>query len=179
MFRGSSSGATVTMNGMQDDPAQRAARIIQKTIYAAIATASSSGKPWNSPVYIVFDDQLNFYWASGKDSQHSRNIRTNSRAFLAIYDSSVPWGTGEGVFIEAEATEANDPDEIAKACNLRKTRVADAKHPPEDFMGDRPRRIYRASPHKIWINQDGQVKGFFVDERVEVDLAELRRLLSG
>jgi len=164
---------------MQDDPTQKAARIIQKTIYAAIATSSTSGQPWNSPVYIVFDDQLNFYWASGKDSQHSSNIRTNSKVFLAIYDSSAPWGTGEGVFIEAEASEVNDSDEIAKACSLRKVRVADAKHPPEDFVGDRPRRIYRATPKNIWVNQDGRISGFFVDERAEIDKATLLELLAG
>lgn len=164
---------------MQDDPTQKAAHTIQKTIYAAIATSSASGQPWNSPVYVVFDDQLNFYWASGKDSQHSSNIRANSKVFLVIYDSSAPWGTGEGVFIEAEAFEVDESNEIAKACSLRKARVADAKHPPEDFVGDRPRRIYKATPKNIWVNQDGRVNGFFVDERAAVDRTMLLQLLAG
>jgi nitroimidazol reductase NimA-like FMN-containing flavoprotein (pyridoxamine 5'-phosphate oxidase superfamily) len=153
---------------------EKTIQIIEKTIYATVATSTLSGEPWDSPVYIVYDGKLNFYWASGKASQHSRNIDENPHVFLTIYDSSVPWGTGEGAFIQADAIEITDPDEIAKACQLRKYRVPDAKQPPEDFMGDRPRRIYRATPKKIWMNQDGRVDGYFVDTRIEMDLDKLR-----
>jgi nitroimidazol reductase NimA-like FMN-containing flavoprotein (pyridoxamine 5'-phosphate oxidase superfamily) len=156
---------------------EKAARIIKETIYAAVATSTKNGEPWNSPVYVVFDEALHFYWASGMESQHSRNICTNPQVFLAIYDSRVPWGTGRGVFIKAEAVEVDESDEIAKACQLRRNRIPDARHPLEDFVGDRPRRIYRATPKQIWMSQDGQVNGSFVDERVEIDMRQLQETL--
>jgi len=149
---------------------KKAILIIENTIYATIATSSLSGEPWNSPVYIVYDESFHFYWASSKTSQHSRNIYENPQVFLVIYDSTAPRGTGVGVFIQAEAVEVTDPNEITKACQVRKARVPDAKQPPEEFIGDHPRRIYRATPKKIWMNQDSRVDGHFVDERVEIVL---------
>lgn len=158
---------------------EKTARIIKQNIYAAVATSSTSGEPWNSPVYAVPDAQLNFYWASGMASQHSQNIVANSRVFLAIFDSSARWGEGEGAFIQATACEVTDPGEIAKACALRKARVPEAKHvSADDFIGDRPRRIYRATPQKIWVSHDGKINGYFVDERAEVDLVALQELLN-
>jgi nitroimidazol reductase NimA-like FMN-containing flavoprotein (pyridoxamine 5'-phosphate oxidase superfamily) len=155
-----------------------AADIIQKTIYAAVATSSAYGTPWNSPVYIVYDEALNFYWASDTASQHSRNMHENPSVFLVIFDSSVPWGEGKGIFIQATATEVDDRNEIANACHLRVTRASGAKQPPEDFIGDRPRRIYKAAPEKIWMNQDGQVDGHFIDERIAMDISKIQREMA-
>jgi nitroimidazol reductase NimA-like FMN-containing flavoprotein (pyridoxamine 5'-phosphate oxidase superfamily) len=159
------------------EPEQKAARILKDTIYATIATSSSEAEPWNSPLYIVYDSELNFYWASGKASRHSRNIFENPRVFLVIYDSSVPWGRGEGVYIQGEAAEVTALDEITKACRLRKERISDAKQPPKDFLADKPRSIYKATARKAWVNKDGQVNGYFVDQRVEIDLEALRRAI--
>ena len=72
------------------------AKIINDILYATIATADKNGQPWNSPVYSAFDEDLNFYWTSAKDSQHSQNIRENPKRFIVIYDSTVVEGQGEG-----------------------------------------------------------------------------------
>jgi nitroimidazol reductase NimA-like FMN-containing flavoprotein (pyridoxamine 5'-phosphate oxidase superfamily) len=58
--------------------------------YITIATASKTGQPWNSPVYSAFDGAYNFYWASDREGQHSRNIRENPQVFLAIYARPFP-----------------------------------------------------------------------------------------
>ncbi len=55
--------------------------------------------PWNSPVYSAFDKDYNFYWASWKENQHSKNIKENEKVFVVIYDSTVPehvWVNSEG-----------------------------------------------------------------------------------
>jgi nitroimidazol reductase NimA-like FMN-containing flavoprotein (pyridoxamine 5'-phosphate oxidase superfamily) len=155
---------------------QEAVKILKKIIYATVATSTATGEPWNSPVYIVYDDELNFYWASGKSSQHSRNIVENSRISIVVYDSTVPWGTGRGVFIEGRAREVVAIDEIVKACELRKARVTEAKYPPEEFLPDKPRSIYKVTPTKLWVNQDVRVDGYFVDERTELNLNMIRSL---
>jgi hypothetical protein len=82
---------------------QRAQEIVRRLLYVTVATASSGGEPWNSPVYSAYDDHANFYWTSSPLAQHSRNIDHNGKAFLAIYDSTVPAGKGEGVYVEATA----------------------------------------------------------------------------
>src|SRR6187551_3580918 len=83
------------------NPQQIAQVIVRSLLYVTVATTSSVGEPWNSPVYSAYDDRGNFYWTSSPLAQHSRNIDQNGRAFLAIYDSMVPAGKGEGVYIEA------------------------------------------------------------------------------
>ena len=94
---------------------QRAQEIVRSLLYVTVATASSGGEPWNSPVYSAYDDHANFYWTSSPLAQHSRNIDQNGRAFLAIYDSMVPAGKGEGVYIEATAAALIVPEEINEA----------------------------------------------------------------
>ena len=81
----------------------------------SIGTASSQGDPWNSPVYSAYDDLANFYWSSSPDAQHSRNIHATGKAFLVIYDSTVPEGKGEAVYVEATVAGLDDPREIEEA----------------------------------------------------------------
>jgi nitroimidazol reductase NimA-like FMN-containing flavoprotein (pyridoxamine 5'-phosphate oxidase superfamily) len=150
-------------------PDTKAKAILDAIKYATLATVSSDGDPWNSPVYYVVDEDYNLYWASHTESQHSQNISTNGKVFIAVYDSTVPWGTGTGVFMQARAREVTEQQEIVKACRLRQARVPEASQPLEDFMSDKPRRIYCATPQHIWINQNGEVNGNFIDVRKEAE----------
>ncbi|HTE22270.1 MAG TPA: pyridoxamine 5'-phosphate oxidase family protein [Candidatus Limnocylindria bacterium] len=108
---------------MSDYHNKRAKEILQKIIYATIATASKDGKPWNSPVRHTYDKDLNIYWFSDKEGHHSRNVRQNENVFIVIYDSTVPEGQGEGVYFEAKAYEVNDPEEIRHARLIKKART--------------------------------------------------------
>src|SRR5690348_8698929 len=93
----------------------RAKQIIEKILYITLATVDNDGQPWNSPVYSAYDSEYNFYWASDRNGQHSRNIAENNKVFVVIYDSTVPEGTGEGVYIQAKAYMLIDKNEIQKA----------------------------------------------------------------
>ena len=93
----------------------RAREIVQRLLYLTVATASGQGQPWNSPVYAAYDEHSNFYWSSSPEAQHSRNIRENDKVFLVIYDSTVPEGKGEAVYVEATAAALEDPAEIGQA----------------------------------------------------------------
>ncbi len=159
------------MTKLQPPKPNLTARTILDTIaYASLATTDEFGQPWNTPVYCVYDEDYNIYWGSSVESQHSQNIRTNSSVFVVVYDSTVPWSTGVGVFIQAEAIEVTEKQEIAKACQLRKARVPEANQPPEVFMGNSPRRIYRATPQHIWINGIVEKDGQHVDVRIEASV---------
>lgn len=149
---------------------KKARKIIEKILYITIATSSKNGIPWNSPVYSAYDDNYNFYWASWKENQHSKNIRENNNVFIVIYDSTVQEGTGEGVYIKAKAYKLEDEKEIQHALQYLDGRVGKKPHSPDQFLGNMPRRVYKAVPEKFWINGDGEVNGNYIDTRIEVDL---------
>ena len=153
---------------------ERAKEIIQNIRYITIATADKSGMPWNSPVYSAFDENYNFYWASDQNGQHSKNIAENENVFLVIYDSTVPEGTGEGVYLKAKAHALTDEKEIQNGLAILSKRVGKNpnKHEASEFLGDYPRRVYKAVPEKIWMNDDGDIKGNYIDIRVELELTK-------
>jgi nitroimidazol reductase NimA-like FMN-containing flavoprotein (pyridoxamine 5'-phosphate oxidase superfamily) len=156
---------------MHDDLAKRAKEIITKILYITIATADKNNQPWNSPVYFAFDENYYFYWASWKENQHSKNINQNSNIFIAIYDSTAPEGTGEGVYIKAKAYELTDEKEILNALSVLDKRVGKTKkRSASHFLGDYPRRVYKAVPENFWVNVDGEINGNFIDKRVEIEL---------
>jgi nitroimidazol reductase NimA-like FMN-containing flavoprotein (pyridoxamine 5'-phosphate oxidase superfamily) len=151
----------------------RAKEIIKKIFYITIATVSKDGQPWNTPVYSAYDENYNFFWASDQNGQHSKNIKENNQVFIVIYDSTVPEGTGEGVYIQAKAYELIDEKEIAHALKYFDGRVNKQKNPTTraaQFMGEKPRRVYKAISEKVWMNGDGDINGEYIDIRIEVDL---------
>ena len=92
---------------MSEYHTKRAAEILQSIRYATIATVTEDGNPWNSPVAHELDDDLTIYWVSDKENQHSKNVRANGKAFVVIYDSTVPEGDGEGVYLEVDVAQRN------------------------------------------------------------------------
>ncbi len=150
---------------------KRAKEILDTIIYATLATVSENGEPWNSPVRFTKDAELNIYWASDKESQHSKNVRANGQVFIVIYDSTVPEGKGEGVYLRAKAVEISDPDAVLNYMKLKK---GDGDYDPNDFLGEAVRRIYKAVPEQAWMNDD-EIKDskFIKDIRVEIQKNKL------
>jgi nitroimidazol reductase NimA-like FMN-containing flavoprotein (pyridoxamine 5'-phosphate oxidase superfamily) len=160
---------------MSEYHTKRAKEILEKIIYATIATSSKNSKPWNSPVAHVYDSELNIYWFSDKENQHSQNVRENENVFIVIYDSTVPEGHGEGLYIEAKAYELTDPQEILLARRIKKGQ--DHDQPSDDFLGDAVRRVYKAVPQRVWMNDAEEKDGVFLrDYRVSVNLGDLKPL---
>lgn len=153
---------------MSEKHNKRAKEIVDTILYITIATAGDDNQPWNSPVFSAHDDYYNFYWGSDTESQHSKNIAANNKIFLVIYDSTVAAGAGEGVFIEATASEVKDPTEIVAAHKLLRDRHTVPYWKLEEVQGDNPVRLYKAVPKKIWMNVDGERDGKYVDARVEI-----------
>lgn len=139
--------------------------IINKIDYATVATTSRDGQPWNSPVAAVHDDKLNYYWVSWRENQHSKNIQATGRAFIVVYDSTAPEGTGEGVYLQTEAKEVNDQKEVEDI--LRNT-MQKTDNKPGEFLDNSPRRIYKASPLNVWLNDESEIDGHYIDVRKQV-----------
>lgn len=158
---------------MNNKLVESAKNIIEKILYVTVATVSKDGQPWNSPVYCAYDENYNFFWASDQHGQHSKNINENNKVFLVIFDSTVPEGTGRGVYIQAKAHMLTEKNEIARALGYLDGRVHKKKDPRtrvDEFRGNHPRRVFQAVPEKVWVNDGGEVNGHYIDVRIEVDL---------
>lgn len=147
----------------------KANKIIGKIPYITIASVDKDGSPWNAPVFSAYDDELNFYWGSHSGSQHSMNIKANPEVFLVIYDSTVPGGKGEGVYIRAKAEEISDKSEILKAHTLIAKRHIVPYWKLELFERDSPIKLYKAIPKKIWANGGDRPGGVYIDVRKEIE----------
>ena len=149
---------------------EKAKEIIEKVPYASVATVSAEGEPWCAPVFVAYDGQYNFYWGTAINSQKAKNIKHNQNVFLVIYDSTVPAGEGKGVYIKAIAEELNDPLEVELAHKLLWDRHVVPYWKLDQVQGDKPIRLYKATPQKVWINGEGSENGHYIDTRIEISL---------
>lgn len=148
---------------------EQAEAILSEVLYITLATVSPDGFPWNAPVYAAFDEAYRFFWVSSKAAHHSQNIRANNRVAIVVYDSTVPPGTGKGVYIQARAYELTDEHECAHALAALQRRGWE--HPPSvnTVLGASLRGVYQAVPEQVWINGEDE---HGLDARVAVDLLQ-------
>jgi nitroimidazol reductase NimA-like FMN-containing flavoprotein (pyridoxamine 5'-phosphate oxidase superfamily) len=89
----------------EKDPTATAKAIIDANLYMVLGTADEDGHPWVSPVYYAPVNHREFFWVSRPETLHSRNLVARPGVSIVIFDSSVPIGTGQGVYMAATATE--------------------------------------------------------------------------
>lgn len=147
-----------------------ARHILAHICYATLATATSTGIPWSSPVYTAFDSDFHFYWISSCQARHSQNIKENSQIAFVIYDSTVREGTGTGVYIEANAWELVEPQDIAHGLRCLSERAGDSSSPPLLDEKTSQLRVYKAEVQAAWINMHVSIDGEGIDTRLPVDL---------
>src|ERR671921_732904 len=79
--------------------------VIDTNRYMALGTADEAGHPWVSPVWFASEDYRNFHWVSSPDAKHSRNLAARPEVAIAIFDSSVPVGGAQAVYMKGVASE--------------------------------------------------------------------------
>ena len=156
---------------------ERATTIIETIEYLTIASICPDQTPWNSPVYTAYDDDLNFYWASWVENQHSINIKNNKHVFCVIYDSRSPAGTGEGVYFNGQAESINEKSEISRATDLLTLRAGSSAGKVSKFINGDPRKIFKFVPEACWMNDGTTKNNDYIDIRVKLDLVELKNNL--
>ena len=153
---------------MEDERATQARAIIDRTLYMVLGTADADGRPWASPVYFATDDHGVFYWVSSHEARHSANIAVRPEIGIVIFDSSVPIGTGQGVYVEARAEQLIGPD-VDRGLDVFSKRTIAHGRPAwtrEDVEGETLIRMYRAIAGSYsMLAKDGQP-----DHRVPVAL---------
>lgn len=146
--------------------------VIDDNKYVTLATADRAGRPWASPVYYTPDGYRAFYWASSPDSVHSRNIAERPSVSMVVFDSRVPIGGAEAVYMTASAEIVGD-HELERCAALYASRFAELRtFTPEELRDPAPLRLYRATitEHSVLVRGSDPVFGQGIDARIVVTL---------
>jgi nitroimidazol reductase NimA-like FMN-containing flavoprotein (pyridoxamine 5'-phosphate oxidase superfamily) len=151
-----------------------AAELIRTCLYANIAT-SFEDKPWNTPVFVVADEELNFYWSSWVKAVHSENLIKNPNVFLTLYDSTRPRGTNnfKCLYLQGVAAPVTTGEEIRRAYELV---YPGEELQLEQFSPEAPKSFYKATPQLAWLNclSERNLTPSTIKMRVEVSIEEIR-----
>jgi hypothetical protein len=99
------------------DLAATARAIIDANVYMTLGTADASGRPAVSPVYFAASGYREFYWMSSLEATQCRNIEVRPEISIVIFDSRIPVGTGQAVYMSATAGPVPE-DEIDRCMEI-------------------------------------------------------------
>jgi uncharacterized protein YhbP (UPF0306 family) len=147
-----------------DDPAAVASQVLEGNLYLVLGTVDDDGLPWTSPVYYAYEGR-ELFWVSAPDAQHSRNVAARPRVSIVVFDSSVPPGNGQAVYMRAVAEEASGEARLRGIDVFSRRSVAhgapewtlDMVQPPARL------RLYRAEASEQYVLGEG-------DRRIPVPL---------
>jgi hypothetical protein len=155
------------------EPQAIARSIIDSNRYMVLGTADPDGRPRVSPVYYAPDGYSDIYWISSPAAHHSQNIARRPDVSLVVFDSTRSIGTGQAVYMIADAEEIPE-DELDRcaevACRPRfpeqRPFPAEKLRPPGQLC------LYRARviEHSIHVGGSDPVRGRGVDYRLAVAL---------
>jgi hypothetical protein len=148
---------------------QQARQIVDANQYMVLGTAAASGQPWASPVWFAHEEYREFVWVSSPEARHSRNIAERPQLGIVIFDSQVPIGAGQGVYLSCEARVAadGDLDRLLDVFNRRSLAAGGAVLSQSDVDARSGElRLYRAvASEASMLAKDGEA-----DHRVPVQL---------
>jgi hypothetical protein len=140
----------------EQDLSNIARNIIDSVLYMVLGTADEAGQPWVSPVYFASEKYSKFYWMSSPDVTHSRNILVRPEISIVIFDSRVPVGMGQAVYMSGVAEELVGAD-LDRGLQIYNGRFQNpAEHgvsviAPEDLQAPALYRLYRATAREHWV----------------------------
>jgi uncharacterized protein YhbP (UPF0306 family) len=139
----------------EPDLAVLAREIIDSIRYMTLATADSDGRPWAAPVWYAHVGYSDFLWVSRPEARHSRNLASRPRLAIVIFDSTVPVGGAQAVYVEAEAEELSGAKrEQGIAIYSRRSQAHGAgEWRGADVIAPAPYRLYRARASEHFVLQ--------------------------
>lgn len=147
------------------DLAATARQIVDSSLYMVVSTADSSGQPWATPVFFAHEDYREFFWVSEPDATHSENLRVRREVGAVIFDSTVPIGSGQGVYILGVGRElpAHETDEGIAIYSERAVARGGSAWSSEDVRPPSSDRLYQATVESLSVLDEH-------DHRVELKL---------
>jgi hypothetical protein len=148
--------------------------VIEANRYMALGTTDEAGHPWVSPVWFATEDHRTFHWVSSPDAKHSRNLAAHPEVAIAIFDSSVPVGGAQAVYMKAVAEELTgaDLDRGLEVFDRVSRRDIGRAFGLDDVQGVALFRLYRATVSEHWVMIPGRdpERGSGVDRSERVSL---------
>jgi hypothetical protein len=137
----------------QQELADVARSIIDSNMYMVLGTADETGRPWVSPLYFASAGYTEFFWVSSPEATHSRNLALRPEVSIVVFDSQVPIGTGQCVYMAAITEEVTGADLDRGIDIFSRMSQAHGGRPwmREDVLPPAPYRLYRAtaSEHSV------------------------------
>ena len=145
--------------------AAAARALLDASTLCAIATVGPNGRPHVNTAYFAWSPKFDLVWLSEPGARHSRNIRANPSAAVAVFDSGQTWGQPDrglqvfGTAREVEDAGAGEPERVYAA------RFSDYR--PADLGAY---RFYVLRPRRLKLFDERRFgPGVFVTARVARD----------
>jgi uncharacterized protein YhbP (UPF0306 family) len=147
------------------DLTELAKSIIDQSLYMVLATSDRTGQPWASPVYFAHRDYREFFWISEPEATHSVNLRDRREVGGVIFDSTVPMGKGQGVYVLGVARElpAHETEEGIRIFSKRSRGHGGQRWGLNDVKPPAQHRLYQATAEALYVLDEH-------DHRVQVRL---------
>ena len=139
---------------------ERGRAIVDANLYFVLGTADEEGRPWASPVYFASDGYRDFYWVSTPEAAHSRNIEQRPEIGVVIFDSSVPIGAAQAVYMSAVAqrVEGDERETGIDVFSRRSVLHGAGEWTLADVEPPAPLRLYRARAVQQFVLGRGDVR---------------------
>jgi len=146
---------------MTEDRAAIARRIIDANNYLTLATAGADGRPWATPVWFAYERYTDFLWLSRTSTRHSANIAGRPEVGIVVFDSTVPIGEGQAVYVEAAAgpVPADGVEAAVEVYSARSVAAGGRPWQVADVVAPAGFRLYRAraTAHYVLDEHDSRV----------------------
>jgi hypothetical protein len=130
-----------------DDTGTTARRLVEGNRYMTLATADADGRPWVTPVWYAPEWPEALLWISRPDTRHSQNLAVRPELAIVVFDSTVPVGGAEALYLDARAEQLSGAEmERGMAVFSAHSLAGGAgSFGVEHVSGDGPFRLYRAT----------------------------------
>ena len=126
-------------------------RLLDESKLCAIATVSEGAHAHVNTAYFAWGPAFEIVWLSAPEARHSRNIRANPSAALAVYQSTQNWGDSDhGIQLFGTARELRGRDaRVAERLYAARFKAYEADLDAYRFYRFRPRRIKLFDEHAL------------------------------
>ncbi|TMF65870.1 MAG: pyridoxamine 5'-phosphate oxidase family protein [Chloroflexi bacterium] len=126
-------------------------RLLDQSKLCAIATVSPGTRAHVNTAYFAWGPLFEIVWLSAPEARHSRNIRANPSAAVAVYRSTQTWGGSDrGIQLFGRARELRGGDaRAAERLYAARFNAYDADLDAYRFYRLRPRRIKLFDEHVL------------------------------
>ena len=161
-----------------NDARDIATAVIDSNRYMVLGTVDENGHPWTTPVYFAPEAYREFYWLSSPETNHSRNVAARSDVSLVVFDSQVPIGSAQAVYMSARAEEVTgeDLERGIGVFSARSLRHGAREWTLRDVREPSMFRLYRAAVTQQWTlcprepGRQCREHGHAFDHRTAIDL---------